>query len=341
MASLLLSLLHQFEHTQWLAPEALFAEQMRQLRLLFAHAAGHTAFYRRHFAAAGVDPEAPVTRETLARLPIVSRADLRAAGNAILPDGLPKSHGKRHAIETAGSGGTPLKLFGTEVTGLFWRAGVMREHLWHGRDLAGKLAAIRRAAPGAAMAPIGVTSESWGPASGVLYPTGPAVMLNIDSPAPAQVDWLRRERPDYLISLPANVEALAALCLKEGLELPGLQQVLTVGEPVPPALRETVRKAWNVPVKDSYSCEEAGYLAMQCPQKEVLHVQSESVLLEIVDEAGRACPPGKPGRVLVTSLHNFATPLIRYELGDIAEFGAPCACGRGLPVISRVLGRSG
>jgi phenylacetate-coenzyme A ligase PaaK-like adenylate-forming protein len=69
-------------------------------------------------------------------------------------------------------------------------------------------------------------------------------------------------------------------------------------------------------------------------------VQSESVLLEIVDDAGRACAPGRAGRVVVTSLHNFATPLIRYELGDLAEFGAPCACGRSLPVISRVLGRS-
>jgi len=341
VASLLMSLLYQFEQTQWLAPEALFAEQARQLRLLFGHAARTTAFYHRRFQASGVDPAAPVTRQTLGRLPILSRAELQAAGGEIVPDELPKAHGKRHGIETSGSDGSPLKLFGTEATGLFWRAGVMREHLWHGRDLGGKLAAIRRASPGAAMAPMGLKSDSWGPASGAVYPTGPAVMLNIASPLPAQLDWLQREQPDYLISLPSNVEALAAHCLKEGVTLPRLKQVLTVGEPVPPALRATVRKAWNVTVKDSYSCEEAGYLAMQCPQEEVLHVQSESVLLEIVDEAGRACAPGKAGRVVVTSLHNFATPLIRYELGDLAEFGAPCTCGRGLPVISRVLGRSG
>lgn len=341
VASLLISLLYQFERTQWLAPEALFAEQARQLRVLFTHAAGTTAFYRQRFAAAGLDPAAPVTQETLARLPILTRDDLQAAGEAIVPGELPKSHGKRHSIETAGSDGAPLRMFGTEATGLFWRAGVMREHLWHDRDLSGKLAAIRRAPPGAAMAPLGLKSDSWGPASGAVYPTGPAVMLNIASPLPAQLDWLQREQPDYLISLPSNVEALAALCLKEGVTLPFLKQVLTVGEPVPPALRGTVDKAWGIPVKDSYSCEEAGYLAMQCPQEEVLHVQSESVLLEIVDESGQACPPGEAGRVLVTSLHNFATPLIRYELGDLAVFGAPCACGRGLPVISRVLGRGG
>jgi phenylacetate-CoA ligase len=115
---------------------------------------------------------------------------------------------------------------------------------------------------------------------------------------------------------------------------------MSVGEPVTAALRDIVRQAWDVPLKDSYSCEEAGYLAMQCPEQEVLHVQSENLLLEVVGNDGRPCVPGEAGRVLVTSLHNFATPLIRYELGDLAEVGAPCACGRGLPVIARVLGRA-
>jgi phenylacetate-CoA ligase len=63
------------------------------------------------------------------------------------------------------------------------------------------------------------------------------------------------------------------------------------------------------------------------------------VFLEIVDEQGKPCLPHQPGRVLITTLHNFATPLIRYELGDYAEFGDPCPCGRGLPVIKKILGR--
>jgi phenylacetate-CoA ligase len=45
------------------------------------------------------------------------------------------------------------------------------------------------------------------------------------------------------------------------------------------------------------------------------------------------------GRVVVTVLHNFATPLVRYELGDYAEAGVDCACGRGLPVLTRIMGR--
>jgi phenylacetate-CoA ligase len=334
-ASLLLSLLYQFDQTQWLPPAALFAEQARQLRVLFGHAAQTVPFYRRRFADAGVDPRTAVTRQTLERLPIVTPAELAAAGEALDTTALPASHGKRHEIVAEGPAGEPIHLFGTEVTGMFWRACVMREHLWHDRRMDGKLAAIRRVRPGIAMAPLGLASDSWGPASGAVYPTGPAVLLNVDSPLPAQLDWLLREQPDYLISFPTNLAGLARLCLERGVALPRLQQVMTIGEPAGAAVRGLVHRAWGVPLKEAYSCDEAGYLAMQCPDNEVLHVQAENVLLEVVDDAGRPCEAGEVGRVIVTSLHNFATPVIRYDLGELGSFGAPCACGRGLPVIVR------
>ncbi len=94
-----------------------------------------------------------------------------------------------------------------------------------------------------------------------------------------------------------------------------------------------------MPVQDVYSCEELGFLALQCPQHEHYHVQSESVLVEVLDEQGNPCAPGQIGRVVLTSLHNFAMPLIRYAIGDYAEVGAACPCGRGLPVLTRILGR--
>jgi phenylacetate-CoA ligase len=100
-----------------------------------------------------------------------------------------------------------------------------------------------------------------------------------------------------------------------------------------------VREAWDVPLTDLYSASETGYLALQCPRHEHYHVQSESVLLEVLDDAGRPCAPGQVGRVVATPLHNFAMPLVRYDIGDFAEVGEPCDCGRGLPVLKRILGR--
>jgi phenylacetate-CoA ligase len=104
-------------------------------------------------------------------------------------------------------------------------------------------------------------------------------------------------------------------------------------------VREWCRVAWGVPVVDTYSAEEVGYIALQCPAHEHYHVQAESVLVEILDERGAPCTPGQIGRVVITDLHNFATPLVRYDIGDYAEVGEPCPCGRTLPVLRRILGR--
>ena len=84
---------------------------------------------------------------------------------------------------------------------------------------------------------------------------------------------------------------------------------------------------------------EVGYIALQCPQHEHYHVQFETLIVEVLDSAGTPCAPGEVGRVVLTTLHNFAMPLVRYAIGDYAEAGEACDCGRGLPVIKRIMGR--
>ena len=106
-----------------------------------------------------------------------------------------------------------------------------------------------------------------------------------------------------------------------------------------PETRESCMDFFGVSLTDLYSCEEVGYIALQCPEHEHYHVQSEAILVEVIDDQNNSCKPGEIGRVIVTSLHNFAMPIIRYDIGDYVEVGSPCDCGRGLPVIKRILGR--
>ena len=221
-----------------------------------------------------------------------------------------------------------------------WLALTLRDHLWHQRDFSRRLGAIKWAARGACSPPDGHREESWGTAVDLLYKSAPAAMLNVTATMPEQVAWLLREKPGYLISYPSNLAALAAYCIRQKVALPWLREVRTIGETLTPAQRALFRSAWSVGTVDAYSCEEAGYIALQCPAHEHFQVQSENVFVEIVDEAGHPCAPGESGRVLISSLHNFATPLLRYELGDHAMFGEACPCGRHLPVITRVLGRT-
>ena len=66
---------------------------------------------------------------------------------------------------------------------------------------------------------------------------------------------------------------------------------------------------------------------------------AESLIVEVLNEDGSACKVGETGRIVITDIHNFATPLVRYDIGDYAEVGELCSCGRGLPTLKRILGR--
>ena len=112
-----------------------------------------------------------------------------------------------------------------------------------------------------------------------------------------------------------------------------------MSEVVHPELRERARTLLGLSLEDAYSSMECGFIALNCPSGDGYHVMAETHLVEVIYDAGQPCRPGEMGRVLVTDLHNFATPLIRYEIGDYAIPGGPCACGRGLPRLERIVGR--
>lgn len=323
------ALLFQFERTQWLAPDALAGLQLGQLRRLLAHAMASVPLYCDRLA--GLDASR-LDWERFRALPVLTRRELQGEFERLQSSAPPGSHGRVTEGRTSGSTGTPVRFLNTAVTQLFWNALTLREHFWQKRDFSGRLAAIRVKVQEGRW-------PDWGPPAALLFRTGPGATLNVRTDVAQQLDWLVREDPDYLITHASNLQALAELSLKRGIRLPRLRQARTYSEALRSELRETVRAAWGVEVADVYSCEEAGVIALQCPQHEHYHVQSENLLVEILDEAARPCKPGETGRVVVTTLHNFAMPLIRYELGDYAEVGDPCDCGRGLPVLRRVLGR--
>jgi phenylacetate-CoA ligase len=333
------ALLFQLDRTQWLAAPALLARQIEQLRVLAAHAAAHTPFYRGKLAALLAAADDGQFLDAWRRLPVLERSAVQEAGDNLESRAVPPEHGEVTEIHTSGSVGLPLLALRTELWELIWDAFTVRNHLWHRRDLTLTLAAIRESAPDKALWPDGLRGERWGPATGEVFATGPCVSLNVTTPLARQAEWLMRQDPDYLLTHPTILERLVTHCREHGLRPKRLRQVETISEALPARVRELTRAVWGVGVVDVYSTRELGYLAFQCPEQEHLHVQAESALVEILGDHGRACAPGEIGRVVVTPLHNFAMPLLRYAPGDYAEAGGPCPCGRSLPVIKRVLGR--
>lgn len=315
------------------------AAQWLQLRPLLAHAAATSPYYRDLFARHGIIPPVTPDEALLARIPVSTRADLQAAGETLHSTSVPPTHGRVMDARTSGSSGRPLSFKRTGASGEIWGALAMREYFWQKRDFRKTLAAIRIFANNGGTWPEGIKSANWGQSIGLLYETGPAFGLSVNARAEQQLEWLERTKPDYLTSFPSNFRILIAHARKTGRKLPPLIELRTVGETLTPEDRQLLSEAWCTKVTDMYTCEEAGYLALQCPDHPGYHIQSEHVILEVLDQEGHPCSAGQIGRVVITDLHNFATPLIRYEIGDLAEAGAPCACGRGLPTLRRIVGR--
>lgn len=317
------------------------AQQFRQLRPLLAHAAATAPFYRTRLKHLRLDKDGALTEEAWRAIPLLERRDMQASFGGMRSKRPPKAHGEISEIFTSGSTGTPVTVMKTELAVLFWRAMVVREHLWHRRDIKGKLAAIRHRQAGnpAAAHPNGLHAEGWGGPTEEAYLTGPSALLDLDAKVHQQAEWLERENPDYLLTAASNLGALAKFCAEQKIVLPKLKQVLSIAEMLRPEAREACRAAWGIGVADTYSAQEVGAIGLPCPEAEHFHVAGEGVFVEVLDEDGRDCGPGEVGRVVVTALHNFAMPLIRYAIGDLAEVGEPCVCGRGLPVLRRVLGR--
>jgi phenylacetate-CoA ligase len=327
----------QLEQTQWWTGQQLQAFQFSQLGKILPYAREHVPWYRSRYG--NLPRDIPDSPEAWAALPEMNRYDLQTAGEQLLTRALPEGHAPVHKISSSGSTGTPVSAYTTMQTRFWWHAFALRSHLWHKRDLGGKLSAIRPVQKGhKADPPHGTHASTWGRTTS-MYKTGPASMLDLNSRLEEQFDWLTSENPDYLVSYPSNVQALIRRFPDSGKLLPRLRELLTLSEPVSSDFRETVLSAWGVPVTDSYTSQEAGIIALQCPEHDHYHIQSENLYVEIVDEEGRLCRPGETGRVLVSTLHNLAFPLFRYDLGDYAEVGEQCKCGRGLPVLNRINGR--
>jgi phenylacetate-CoA ligase len=333
------SILTHLDNAQWWPPDILADHQFSLLKPLVAHACRTVPWYQRRFDALGLDAEHVATPECWSRVPLLTRADIQNAGQDLHSDVVPVTHGRVSNRWTSGSTAAPVMVLATELTRRFWTANTIREHRWRECNFRRKLAIIRHLPGGGAEPPDGLKFATWGLPSNCGIPDGPSAVLSIKSTTQEQAAWLQREQPAYLHSYPALIHELANHVIATGQRLPSLLQVHTHGGVVDARVRDACRRAWDVEIFDAYSSNEVGHIAVECALGSY-HLQSEHLLVEILDDEGRACGPGETGRVVVTDLYNYAMPLLRYDLGDFAEPGSMCRCGRKLPTLARILGRA-
>ena len=334
-----LALCYQFERSQWFSLEQVQFLQQKQLVKLVQHAMSQSKYYQDLYSSKGIQPSS-VSNIKLQDLPIITRQQVQQYSEDIFCQGGADFHGELSQCLTSGSTGTPISIHSTELCSLVWHALSMRDHEWQARNFNKKFAIIKHTNEVLAKAPHGVKVPFDKATFTKIYQDGSLNILNIDATVKQQFDWLHQQKPSYFFTYPSNLKALINYAGRVQKPLPAFEQVATLGEMLDPDVRELCKQSLSCALKDVYSCQELGYIAIQCPEHEHYHVMSENVIVEILDNKGRPCLPGETGRVVLTSLHNFATPLIRYDIGDFAEVGSQCSCGRELPVLNKIMGRS-
>jgi phenylacetate-CoA ligase len=158
----------------------------------------------------------------------------------------------------------------------------------------------------------------------------------------AMVATLRARRPRMLFGYPSALSHIARHARERGQRMDdlGIRVAFVTSERLYDEQRAAIERVFGCPVANGYGGRDAGFIAHQCPHGG-MHITAEDIIVEIVDAQGRVLLPGQAGEIVVTHLATRDFPFIRYRTGDVAVLDdARCPCGRGLPMLKEIQGRS-
>jgi phenylacetate-CoA ligase len=318
--------------SQWWPPERMAELRRIRLKALLAHAAAHSAFFTDRLQESGIDAEKVDSIEDLRSLPLLTKDEVRDNLDQILS----RRFEKKQLVQakTGGSTGVPLEVFCDPRAAQMRGGSALRSNEWSGWRLGQPIAAV------------------WG-------------NPEIDPSLAGRLKNLIRERTFYLDTVRLTEDAVDTFIAQWHQYRPGMlfghahslfvlaqaladrrtrlrtQGIVSTSMMLIEPERSLIEEVFGVPVTNRYGCEEVSLIACECERHEGLHVNAEHCIVEILDEDGRPCPPGRNGRIVVTELVNHGMPMIRYEVGDMGIWSEdPCSCGRSLPILAKVTGRT-
>jgi len=330
-----ISCLRELEESQWWPAERLEELQSSRLRALITHAYEHVPYYRTLMQERGVMPSDIRSASDLTAMPVLTRQQVQQVGESLIADNWPQE--RLHLTKTSGSTGTPLQFYGTREDQLdhgFARS--IRALQWAGLSLCDRTALI------------GGPRLYGGGRYRFLQNAGRHVQRSVqvhvdtlsDEALPGVVRLLAAQRLDGIWSYPNAIALIAGFIRDTSAPVPAVRSIVTGGAELLSHERSIVREVFGTEPYSKYSSYEAFDIACECSSHEGLHISAEDIVVEVVDDAGAALPPGTEGRIVVTNLHNYGMPFIRYDLGDSGTMmPGTCACKRTLPRLGSLVGR--
>ena len=323
----------RLEASQWWPREAIEADRVARLRRFLVDAGTRVPYYRDLYAQSGFDPHALQSVADLSRLPLLGKTEIRAHAERIKATG----HAALQRYNTGGSSGEPLIFFigkdrVTHDVAAKWRA-----TRWWGVDIGDP------------------EMEVWG--SPIELGAQDRVrrirdkllrtqLLPAFEMSDAKVDGfiaaIRHQRPRMLFGYPSALTHIARHAEKRGIAMDdlGIKVAFVTSERLYDDQRATIGRIFGCGVANGYGGRDAGFIAHECPSGG-MHLTAEDIIVETIGPDGQPVPAGQPGEIVTTHLATRDFPFIRYRTGDVAVLGnESCACGRGLPLIKDLQGRT-
>ena len=339
---------------QWFSKEELHDRSERRLGLLLKHAAENVPYYRTLYRRLGLKPDELRTIDDLKALPIFKKSLYRELDpETLCASGISSS--LRIDRQTSGSTGEPFQ-FSLDRRAL---PVIFASHLfydsWHGQRPFDRYTRI--VAPPAGQAPLATDATAAvrmrrGITDGLqkFYEnrTQQKIWLSEVDVELAQNVWHRIEafQPKFVMGYTSTLAAIANELLRCDLRLSrSVRGVIVIAETLTPNRRRLIHEYFAAPIINRYGLREFGsWSAQSCRESpNQFHINTELVVYEVLRHDGTSCAAGEIGRVVLTDLHNFARPFIRYETGDLAvavSENCSCSCGRGFPLFGPVEGRA-
>jgi len=319
--------LKKVQEQQWMKPKELEKLQNKKLRAIIKHAFKFVPYYRRKWKTAGIREDDIKVVEDLKKLPTITRKEVVKNYNQFIALNYKKTYRFGRVVRryTSGTSGTPFRTIFDERAYDYSEAVYLRALLAVGYNPRKPLACYW-----------------YEPFEKKIYNQF-GFMNKIYIPCSIseeeQLEIIQNMNPEYIYYYPSILYSIAKKMVQRDISL-NPKAVITHAEILSKKMRRIIQMAFNSPVFDEYGANEFNRIAWECKEREGYHVDSDSVIMEILKE-GEKIFSDETGSVVLTGLENFILPLIRYEIGDMATpTDGICSCGRGLPLIKSIEGRS-
>jgi phenylacetate-CoA ligase len=332
----LMSHVKDLDRSQYWSKEQIVDLQYNRLKALLIHAYENTIFYKKRFDEAGFNPYTFKYSDEIKRIPVLTKNQIRENQEALLAGNYSKS--QIHCAQTGGTTGVKMVFYRDNACLSPKEAALYRFEKWSGWDF-GEREGIVWVAHQDFIGYDNIKSRI----KNSIYKRQllfPAAIMD-EKAIGAYVKQLQKYKPVVIRAFPSPIFEVARFILDNKIQDIKLRGIITTGEPLFLHQRKIISQAFHCSIYDSYRCREVGPIAQECNMHNGMHINAECLYIETLKNLNDS-NDDENGDIIITDLMNYAMPFIRYKIGDMAILSEEiCPCGRGLPLLKKVMGRTG